>query len=107
MTKEQAIALAESGWWRKVKPEEAALFQLFEPLLCMPLGEFHGAVEKLLGRSVFTHEFALMDKPGGLREEATGKASAPTLGKILDLIPADKRIVVVATNAGSAPPEQA
>ena len=58
MTKEQAIALHDSGFWREMTLEDRARFQLHEPRLCMPFDVFHEAVEKTLGRPVFTHEFA-------------------------------------------------
>ena len=95
LTKEQAVVLANTGWWTKIPSAEAALFQLFEERLCMPFSEFHAGVEKLLGRGVFTHEFAYCDKPGGLRDEALGKADRPTLQQILDLVPVEKRVTVL------------
>jgi hypothetical protein len=58
MTREEAIAKAETGWWKNATPREIVAFQLYEDLLCMPFGDFHGAVESALGRSVWTHEFA-------------------------------------------------
>lgn len=95
MTKEEAIRMADSGWWIELPIEEAARFQLFEPRLCMPFSDFHGGVEKLLKRPVFTHEFAFSDKPGGLREEALGIAPMRSFDDILRLLPEDKRIVVL------------
>lgn len=94
MTKEQAIELAKSNWWAGKPAREVAMFQLFEENLCMPFGEFHEAVEKALGRSVWTHEFGLNLE--GLRKELLGDASPPTMEQILDLIPADKRMIVIA-----------
>lgn len=57
ITKEVAIEMAKSGWWHDKTPEEIVSFQLYENLLCMDFSDFHGAVEKVLGRSVYTHEF--------------------------------------------------
>lgn len=94
MTQEDAIRMADSSWWTELPIEEAARFQLFEERLCMPFSDFHGGVEKLLKRPVFTHEFAFADQPGGLREEALGIAPARSFNDIMALIPADKRIVV-------------
>lgn len=74
MTKEQAIKMANSGWWEHVTPEEAALFQLYEPLMCMSFGKFHDGVEKLLGRAVWFHEFADMKR---LQAEAEGRGRRP------------------------------
>ena len=94
MTKEEAIALYETQWWEKVPLEEAAMMQLFEDWVIMPFGDFHHGIQKLLGRPVWTHEFASADQPGGLREQATGKARKPTFREILELIPPEKRILV-------------
>lgn len=94
MTKEQAVRLGESEWWKQATPTDIVLFQLYEPRLCMPFAEFHEAVEQVLGRPVFTHEFASADQPGGLREEAAGIAPQRSLGDILALIPPHKLILV-------------
>lgn len=92
MTKEEAIKLHDSGFWKDMSYEERAKFQLFEPLLCMPFGVFHEAVEKALGRPVYTHEFGTnMD---GLRRELLGERPAPTLEEIIDLIPKDKQLII-------------
>ena len=58
MTKEQAVALYDSQWWIGKSDKEIALFQINEPLLCTPFSVFQKAVETLLDRPVFTHEFA-------------------------------------------------
>ena len=58
LTKDEAIALAESGWWKDKEPREIVRFQLFEDRLSMDFSAFHEAVEKALGRPVWTHEFA-------------------------------------------------
>jgi hypothetical protein len=94
MTKEQAIELYESNFWEDMTYAERAKFQMFEEKLCMPFGVFHEAVEKALGRPVFTHEFGInMD---GLKKELLGEMDAPTLEDIIDMIPESKRVIVVA-----------
>jgi len=93
MTKEEAITLGETKFWEKMTPREIAMFQLFEPLLCMPFEVFHEALEKTLGRPVFTHELGL--NYAGLKLEIMGNTPAPSLDEILNLIPADKRVVLV------------
>jgi hypothetical protein len=92
MTKEQAIQLAKSGWWKDRAPEDIVAFQLFEELLCMDFSDFHAAVEKCLGRPVWTHEFG----PGveQLRAEFMKERPAPTFEEIMNLIPAEKRIII-------------
>lgn len=92
MTKEQAIALAKSKWWEGKSAHDIVMVQLFEPLLCMPFGDFHKAVEEALGRPVWTHEFAFVDT---LKAEFLGDRPVPTMQEILDLIPADKRIILM------------
>jgi len=92
VTKEQAIKLAESRFWEKMSYEQIAKFQLFQRKLCMPFEVFHEAVEKALGRPVYTHEFGLNLK--GLQKEVMGKQEAPTLEEIINLIPEDKRIII-------------
>ena len=93
LTQEEAIALAETKFWEKMTHREIAMFQMFEPRLCMPFGVFHEAVEKTLDRPVFTHEFGLNAE--GIRQELMGEAPAPTFEEIMNMIPAEKRIVVM------------
>lgn len=90
MTYEQAIAMVESGWWKRVTPRQAALWQLNERLLCMPFTEFHLVTEEALGRPVFTHEFAGKDQ---LVQELHGEKDVPTLQEILAPL-GDKWIMV-------------
>jgi len=93
MTKEKAKQLYESKFWEGMTYEERAKFQLFEDMLCMPFGVFHEAVEKVLGRSVWTHEFAF---PDSLRKEFLKEKPAPTMAEIIGLIPADKQVIAAA-----------
>jgi hypothetical protein len=67
LTKEQAIALYESGFWKDMAYVERAKFQIMEERLCMPFDVFHEAISKALGRPVWTHEFGL--NRGGLIKE--------------------------------------
>ncbi len=92
MTREEAIALGETKWWVGLDPARIVGFQLFEQKLCMDFGAYHEAVEKVLGRPVYTHEFAY---PEQLQREFLGDKPAPTLEQIIELIPAEKRVVVV------------
>jgi len=90
LTKQQAIALAKSGIWKTWTDEEVVKFQLYQCKLCMDFDRFHQAIEKVLGRPVWTHEFAF----GNIKEEYEGKREMPTFKEILNLIPAEKRIVI-------------
>lgn len=92
LTREQAIALHDSGAWQQMDVKARALFQMEQDLLCMPFSVFHEAVEKALGRPVWTHEFA---NQAGLLAEMQGKAAAPSFAEIVAMIPEEKRLVVV------------
>ena len=91
MDKLQAVAMANTGWWKRVPLETAAMFQLHEDTLCMDFGDFHEGVEKLLGRPVWSHEFA---KPELLRAELRGVRAVPTMDEMLAMIPEEKLIVM-------------
>ena len=91
LTEQQAIALSETRFWENATPDEIFRFQLFTRRLCMPFGVFHEAAEKVLGRSVWTHEFAFLDE---LKREYLGEKPAPTFNEILALIPANKTVIV-------------
>lgn len=94
MKKEQAIALYDSKFWEEMNFKERAIFQINEPLLCMPFNVFHEAVEKTIGRPVFTHEFGLNFE--GVKAEIMEGKPAPTFEEILNLIPKDKQILIIA-----------
>ena len=92
MTKEEAIALFESGFWEHLTSEERAKFQMQEDLLCMPFGVFHKAVEETLGRPVYTHEFGL--NRDGMLKELLENGPAPTLQEIIEMVPEEKRVII-------------
>lgn len=89
--KEKAIQMRESKWWEGKTAEEIVRLQLFTDELCLPFGDFHGAVEKALGRPVWTHEFGFADH---LRAEFLGESPAPSFEDICNLIPEEKRVVL-------------
>jgi len=101
LSREQAVMMAESGSWRELTDKQRALFQMFtQERLCMPFSVFHKAVEALLGRPVWTHEFGL--NWVGLQHEARGRRPKPSMEDIVNLIPEEKRIVI--GNDGSVTP---
>jgi hypothetical protein len=61
MTPEEAREFGESGRWRDLSLKERAILQLGQDCLCMDFSAFHEAVTELLGRPVYTHEFAKPD----------------------------------------------
>ena len=92
ITREKAIELVNSKFWESMSPRAIAVFQLWEDRLCMPFDVFHEAIEKVLGRPVYTHEFGL--NRDGLKKELMGEKESPTLEEIIDLIPEDKRVII-------------
>lgn len=91
--KEAAIALYDSGWWKELDHCDIARRQMFTAELCCPFGVFHEALEKTLGRPVFTHELGF--NPHGLMNELMGEQGPPTFEEIIALIPEEKRVLVV------------
>lgn len=93
ISKEQAIRIYESGLWRDWSDEEKVKFQLYQSKLAMPFDVFCEAVESVFGRPVYTHEYAF---PESLRAEFEGKQEAPTIEYIMQLLPSDIKVFVVA-----------
>ena len=93
LSKEQAIEFAESGAWKDMSLRQRAEFQMLQDKLCMPFDIFHEAVEKTLDRPVYTHEFCSMNHDGLIAELFEGK-EPPTLQEIIEMIPAEKRIII-------------
>jgi hypothetical protein len=58
MTKEQAVEFFNSKKWESMTDIKKVKFQLYESKLCMPFSVFQKAMESVLGRPVYTHEFA-------------------------------------------------
>ena len=100
MTTEEAITLAESKFWEPLSYYDRAIFQLFENKLCMPFGVFHEAMEKALGRPVYTHEFS-SEGNERLKREILGEKSEPTMAEIINLIPPEKRILILMNTSSS------
>jgi hypothetical protein len=92
LTREQAIAMAQSGWWKDKTPREIVAFQLYEDKLCMDFGDFHAACEASLGRGVWTHEFA---RPESLRAEFEGKIPKADWAEIVGKIPNGVQVIPV------------
>lgn len=92
LTKEEAIAFCDSKVYENWTYRQIAEFQMEQDLLCVPFGVFHEAIEKTLGRPVFTHEFGFNRE--GLMKELLGGKEAPTFEEIVNLIPKEKRLVI-------------
>ena len=92
LTKEQAIAFYDSKAYENMSFRQRAEFQIDQELLCMPFSVFHEAVEKTIGRPVFTHEFGL--NYDGIRDEIFNGAEPPSMEDILNMIPKDKLLII-------------
>jgi len=88
----QALKLAKSKEWEKWDDERIVRFQLYQDRLCMDFDRFHKAIEKVLGRPIWTHEFAQINL---IRLEYEGIRKKPTLGEIMGQIPREKLILAV------------
>jgi len=95
LSKEQAITFGERKAYESMTDRAKAEFQLRQDKLCMPFSVFHEAVEKTLGRPVYTHEFGLNRE--GLLDELCCEGTPPTLKEIIEMIPAEKLVIVKST----------
>ena len=68
----------------------------------MPFDIFHDAMEKMLTRPVFSHEFGYKDS---LIKEYLGEKDPPTLDEIIRLIPNEKTLVIFGNNRPVQKPE--
>ena len=95
LSKQEAIKFENSQVWEDWPDDQLAGFQLFQKRLCIDFSRFHKAMETVLDRPIFTHEFADRDK---LIAEYLGKKEPPTMEEILNLIPKEKRLILFKTN---------
>lgn len=95
LTKEQAIDLYNSGWWKDLSAHDIVMFQLFEEkmILCLPFRKFHKAIEEVLKRPVYIYEFRLNIEE--LRKEFFRDKPAPTFQEIINILPKEKRILII------------
>jgi len=84
----EAIEFAKSGVWKNWTHQQITGFQLYQENLCMPFEVFHEAIEKTLGRPVYTHEFGM--NYDGLVAEYLGLCEKPSLEEIIKMLPNDK-----------------
>ena len=91
LTKKQAIAIYRSGEWMDWTDEDIVKIQLFQDRVLMPFDRYHQAIENVLGRPVWTHEFAFRDR---LIDEYQKERPTPTFEDIMALLPQEKIIVL-------------
>jgi len=72
--------------------ERAKEMELLFGALEIPVRMVHERIEELVGRPVFTHEMGL--NSDGLIQEARNRQH-PSLREVVDLIPPEKRIIVI------------
>lgn len=89
LTKEEAIKIYKSEAWKAWTHSEIFNFQIRQEKLCVPFDIFHKATEYVLGRDVYTHEFA---HPESLINESLF-GNKPTIQEIIDMLPKDKVII--------------
>ena len=93
LTREQAIALYDSGFWEGLAYVERARFQLSEERLCMPFEVFVEAVERALGRRVRVGELLESHR---LLTELSGERQPLDVDELMSLLPENKRILLAA-----------
>ena len=92
ISRQEAIAIFQSKLYEDWSYEQKVKFQLFQDRLSMPFDVFHEAIEKVLKRPVYTHEFGL--NRDGLQKEFLGEICTPTFEDIIALIPKDKLLII-------------
>lgn len=99
MTRNQAIKFSkawEKKGWDKFDKKTLARFQLNERYLAVPWSLFHESVELLLGRPVWTHEFANCQSL--INELQPGKKIS--LCDVFDKLPKDKPKIIIGIDGG-------
>lgn len=92
ITEEEAIRIYDTKEYEKWSDKEIVSAMLYGRRLCMPFDVFHAAIERVLGRPVYTHELGL--NWDGIVKEFEGTGKKPTIEEIIGLIPEEKRIVI-------------
>lgn len=79
-------------WWTGLEPCEIVYLAIGPDRKSLPIRVLMDALRSVLGRPVFTHEMAFPDL---LLQEMSGTRETPTFDEVVDLIPAEKRFVIV------------
>lgn len=87
LTQEQAIHIFESGMWKDWTDEEVVRVQLFQNNLCIPFDRFHQAIEGVLHRPIWTHEFI---ERNSLIAEYSKEHETPTFEEVAKLLLAEE-----------------
>jgi len=97
MNRKEALAKSNTHWWEGKADKEIVDFQLYEERLCCPFDVYHGAIERVLGRPVFTHEFA---DSKALQEEYEGKREYDGIIPSIKRVAGDKPIIMMNAETG-------
>ena len=76
ISKDEAVSVYHSGWWKGpgISDREAAIIQLYQRRLVMPIALFQHVLQEILDRPVYTHDLANREK---LVAEYEGKRPPP------------------------------
>jgi hypothetical protein len=91
LSEKEAIKMADLDITKGWSSKDIVRGQLYQDRLFMPFERFQAAIETVLDRGVWSHEFAY---PDNLRREYEGDKPSPSFQEILNLIPEDKRIII-------------
>ena len=76
---------------KQLTNEQIVKFQLYQSKMCRDFSRFHEAIEHVLDRPVFTHEFA---RPENLRSELEQKKGKPTFDDIVEQLPQQAQTII-------------
>lgn len=86
-SEEEAKAISASRVWAEWTDVQILRLQLFQDRLCVPFGKYHAALERCLGRPVYTHTMEFDKKK--LVREFLSIAEVPSPEELMKLIPKD------------------
>ena len=90
--KKAAVEYFNSGKWGTLSDENIFRMQLYTKELMVPFGRFHSAAEVVLGREVYTNEFANLDT---IKAEYEKKKGKPTFDEIVGELPDGLEVVMI------------
>jgi hypothetical protein len=92
LTKGEACRIYDTKEYENWSDREKVAAMLYGKLVCMPFDVFHAAIERVLDRPVFTHEFGY--NFDGIVKEFEGTGKKPNLEEVIEMIPEEKRIII-------------
>jgi len=89
LTKKQAVEIADRELWKKWNDKELVRMQLFQKRLLVPLDQFQMAVQRCIGRPVWTHELGMESSLFRIQKDFLKEDLPPSEEEILKMIPED------------------